>query len=104
MNKNIRIGCFGHSHISGVYEESMGEVKFIEDSHIKLKDSCRYLINPGSVGQPRDGINKSSFAVLDSDTNEIEFYRVSYDIELAVKKIEENNLPQHLADRLFIGK
>lgn len=104
MDKKYKIGCFGHTHIGGVYEQSDNEVTFLEANNIKLKDSCRYLINPGSVGQPRDGINKSSFAVLDTCENEIEFYRVSYDIELTAKKIKDNNLPQHLADRLFIGK
>ncbi|MHC1605427.1 MAG: metallophosphoesterase family protein [Candidatus Methanofastidiosia archaeon] len=60
----------------------------------------KHIINPGSVGQPRDGNNKSSFATIDKNLN-IKNYRVKYDIKNATKKIYEKGLPNHFAERLY---
>lgn len=62
------------------------------------------LLNPGSVGQPRDGDPRAAYAVLDSATLAVEFHRVEYDISAAARAIREAGLPDLLAERLFIGR
>ncbi len=62
------------------------------------------ILNPGSVGQPRDGNPKASFAIYDTKTQEAEIKRVEYDIEKVADKILESGLPQELAMRLFHGR
>ncbi|MGB9832830.1 MAG: metallophosphoesterase, partial [Caldisericum exile] len=62
-----------------------------------------YLINVGSVGQPRDGNPKGAFVIYDSEEYSIEFIRFSYNIEKVYQKIIERNLPSYLGERLFTG-
>jgi diadenosine tetraphosphatase ApaH/serine/threonine PP2A family protein phosphatase len=64
----------------------------------------RYLINPGSVGQPRDGDWRAGFAVFDSDASIIAFYRVPYNLKRAQDRILAADLPQRLATRLAAGR
>ncbi|NJE85694.1 metallophosphoesterase [Thermococcus sp. CX2] len=63
----------------------------------------RRIINPGSVGQPRDGDWRASYAIIDADTQKIEFHRVEYDVQEAARKIIEADLPRFLAERLYDG-
>jgi predicted phosphodiesterase len=99
---------FGHSHfpvIFGLSPEAIQTVLTIAPSfRFKLKDGMRYLINPGSVGQPRDGNPKASYALYDSDTRVVTIYRVPYRLASAQKKILKAGLPRPLADRLGIGR
>jgi diadenosine tetraphosphatase ApaH/serine/threonine PP2A family protein phosphatase len=64
----------------------------------------RYLVNPGSIGQPRDGNPLASFAMFDSETQAVAIYRVPYKIERAQQKILDAGLPRPLADRLALGR
>ncbi len=64
----------------------------------------RWLINPGSVGQPRDGDPRAAWLQLDTETWEATYHRVAYDIERAAAAIEDAGLPGHLAKRLFVGR
>jgi len=64
----------------------------------------RYLVNPGSIGQPRDGNPLASFAMFDSATRTVTVYRVPYAIERAQRKILDAGLPRPLADRLALGR
>jgi putative phosphoesterase len=73
------------------------------DNPLELKPDANYLVNPGSVGQPRDGDTRASFAVLDEKDSEITFYRVEYDIESCARKVLEAGLPDILARRLKAG-
>ncbi len=75
------------------------EIAFVDDAN-----RMRYLLNPGSVGQPRDGDPRASFAVIDADAKRVVFRRVAYDIAAAQQKIRQAGLPQFLADRLAIGR
>jgi diadenosine tetraphosphatase ApaH/serine/threonine PP2A family protein phosphatase len=75
-----------------------------EISEFRLKDGLRYLINPGSVGQPRDGDWRAGFAVFDSETRVITFCRVPYNLKSAQDRIMQANLPQRLAARLAMGR
>jgi len=98
---------FGHTHFPFVYAEKdqIVEGTFLEgkSNEVKLEKGVRYLINPGSVGQPRDRNPMAAFAIYDSDTRTVKFYRVEYDIAEAQRKILEQNLPSALAERLTLG-
>jgi len=71
---------------------------------MELLPDCRYIINVGSVGQPRDNNPASAFGIIDTSTNRYELLRVGYNIEKTHKKMIKANLPEFLADRLLIGK
>jgi predicted phosphodiesterase len=64
----------------------------------------RWLINPGSVGQPRDGDPRAAWMELDTDAWEAAYHRVDYEIERAAEAIAANELPEHLAKRLYVGQ
>ena len=74
---------------------------------MELRAGARYLINPGSVGQPRDGDWRAAFALYERDGDEpgrVSFYRVPYDIDRAQERILSANLPPRLAMRLRLGR
>lgn len=97
----------GHTHIPMVY---------VRDSHGKIYDGVpetntslrlgneRILINPGSVGQPRDGDPRAAYAVIDSDKLMVEFHRVEYDIERVQKVMRKVGASEWLASRLSYGR
>ena len=98
---------FGHTHVPVIWtldgDELSGE-EIPDDHHERsFEKDARYLINPGSVGQPRDGNPKSSLAVLDTDKMNMQFFRIEYDIKSAQKKIREAGLDNFLAKRLAAG-
>jgi len=98
---------FGHTHFPFVYgeKEQIVEGTFLEgnSNEIKLEKGVRYLINPGSVGQPRDRNPLAACAIYDSDARTVKFYRTEYDIGEAQRKILEQKLPPALAERLTLG-
>ncbi len=98
---------FGHTHFPFIYAEKdqIVEGTFLEgrSNEIKLEKGVRYLINPGSVGQPRDRNPMAAFAIYDADARTVKFYRVEYEIAEAQRKILEQNLPSALAERLTLG-
>ncbi len=65
---------------------------------------CGYLVNPGSVGQPRDGDPRAACLIYDSATAAVEYCRFDYDVETAQRRIREAGLPPILADRLSEGR
>ena len=98
---------YGHTHLPMIYStESKFSQYFPEEdeSHYRLSKDEQYLINPGSVGQPRDLNPKASFALLDTDENTICIKRVGYDIQATQRKIREAGLPIWHADRLAAGR
>lgn len=100
------IGFFGHTHFPIIYllrNEKIDVVPLNKNTKIKLDPNTRYLINPGSIGQPRDKDPNPSFIVFDSTKREIQFIRYSYNIKKAQKKIREAGLPEILASRLESG-
>jgi predicted phosphodiesterase len=96
----------GHSHVPLVYE-SLGSTvmsrKFYEEANLKLGKE-RLIINPGGVGQPRDGDPRASYALYDSDTKVIYHYRVEYDVLATQRKMDELGLPMPLILRLSEGR
>ncbi|MCK4422299.1 metallophosphoesterase family protein [candidate division WOR-3 bacterium] len=102
MEKDILF--IGHSHIPFIFEEKDEKIRIITDCEVNLSKDARYIINPGSIGQPRDLDPRASFAIYDSSTCRLRIIRMDYDISLAQSKIREAGLPLILAERLSIGK
>ncbi len=105
-----KISFFGHTHVPIIYrlkDESfeiiVPEVKRAK-TKIKLREDSHYLINPGSIGQPRDGNPKLSFMLFDSSKLEIEYFRLKYPYEKTQSKIYKYKLPGFLAERLEKGE
>ena len=97
---------YGHTHLPMVYStESKFSQHYPDDDEVyyRLAEDKQYLINPGSVGQPRDLNPKASFAILDTDENIICIKRIEYDIQATQCKIREAGLPTWHADRLAAG-
>ena len=95
----------GHSHQPFICRDMAPMPIFLplpEDGSVEL-DNGRCIINPGSVGQPRDRDSRASYAVFDSDGPAIEHYRVEYDIALTQSKMRRAGLPEYLIDRLDYG-
>lgn len=96
---------FGHVHKPFITEQkSDGTVKILEETEYTLQKDCRYLVNVGSVGQPRDGNPQTCYVMYDSDTKKISIRRVDYDYETTARKTVEAGLPEYLAQRLKTGK
>ena len=94
----------GHTHIAEVYYSDKGKVRQTIEPRIKIDDGRTYVINVGSVGQPRDMDPRASFAVFDTDENVVELKRIAYDIKKAGDKILKAGLPEMLALRLSEGR
>ena len=71
---------------------------------VQLHERNRYLLNPGSVGQPRDGDWRAAFAIYDDLQSRLVWYRVPYNVRVVQKRIRRAGLPEFLADRLRLGK
>jgi len=94
---------FGHTHIPGVFVQQEGEIEYWDGTSFLLESKYRFLVNPGSVGQPRDGDERASFAVLDTEKRLLNIYRVEYNIKRQAEKILKAGLPEYLAHRLYNG-
>ncbi len=98
---------FGHTHLQGGFESQRRKVWKIDSSAnptmIELNEGSGYLINPGSVGQPRDENPDAAYVIFDSLDHTVFYHRTPYDIETAQKKILQAGLPSVLADRLSVG-
>ena len=102
----VRIGFFGHTHHRAVWQRDVrGKVSSIEpgENHLLLDPEHMYLINPGSVGQPRNGQWKASYLIFANEPESILFKSVAYDLHSAQAKIREARLPEYLAERLAAG-
>jgi diadenosine tetraphosphatase ApaH/serine/threonine PP2A family protein phosphatase len=101
----ITTGFFGHTHQAVALIEQQGKISTsLSHDAQELMPGSRYLINPGSVGQPRDGDPQAAFAIHDPDDSLVSFHRVAYDIDACQKKILRAGLPTKLAERLERGQ
>lgn len=91
----------GHTHQQYVFDGNSIRMGPLE---IDLSRELHYLINPGSVGQPRDGDSRSAHAILDLESGHLTLGRVVYDIEDTTERIHRAGLPEYLASRLLIGR
>ena len=104
LSPPTRIGFFGHTHVRVAFSLLDGAIQIEQNDSIRFSDDRSCLVNPGSVGQPRDGDPRAAFAVYDPDAREISFHRVEYDIRVCQDKIIRAGLPPRLAERLAIGR
>jgi predicted phosphodiesterase len=103
---------FGHTHHQGGFSYRAGQIRMFQlrpepganFAALRLEPGTRYLLNPGSIGQPRDGDPRAAFAIADLDHQVIEFWRVPYDIAAVQKRMEKSGLPHPLIERLAVGR
>jgi len=99
-SSGAKIVLLGHTHIPSYFAGAKGQIfsghVVGEEFSIKLMPSVRYVINPGSVGQPRDGLGGASFGILDSEEGRFTWYRVDYDITPLKDEIRRAGLPMSL--------
>jgi diadenosine tetraphosphatase ApaH/serine/threonine PP2A family protein phosphatase len=108
------ITFFGHTHVQGGFSQQEHEWEEdrpvyetgdeMETVMLSVPVGSRHLINPGSVGQPRDGDPRAAFAIYDEDLEQVVFGRVPYDVAGAQAAIRAAKLPERLAARLATGR
>jgi len=98
-----RCGFFGHSHVPVAFTDGGGWVRIVPGTEFNPGQSDRFLINPGSVGQPRDGNPMAAYGILDDETGAIHIRRVGYDVKKTQHKIRKAGLPDIIAERLWLG-
>jgi diadenosine tetraphosphatase ApaH/serine/threonine PP2A family protein phosphatase len=111
---STEITFFGHTHVQGAFSQQAPEWQEIrplykspnepEQFSIDVPVGSRHLINPGSVGQPRDGDWRAAFAIYDTAAERVTFHRIPYDVAAAQQAIRDAHLPERLASRLSTGR
>jgi diadenosine tetraphosphatase ApaH/serine/threonine PP2A family protein phosphatase len=115
MRSRVRLTLFGHTHVQGgfsldsgaggqSFRPGYGNARDRQEVSMPLQPGTRYLINPGSVGQPRDGDWRAAFLLLETTGPRITFVRVPYDLKRAQERILDAKLPPRLASRLAEGR
>jgi predicted phosphodiesterase len=100
---------FGHTHYPMTFTlasaglESTGPAT-TREARLALRPDSRYLVNPGSVGQPRDGDPRAAYAIVDASAKAVELFRITYAVEAAQSKVMAAGLPEVLARRLAAGR
>ena len=104
------LAFFGHTHIQGGFFLTGGKVGLIapvgrkhEQRVLELQPDLLYMVNPGSVGQPRDGDARAAYVLYNSEAKTVTYHRVSYSVEETAETIRTAGLPDVLALRLFEG-
>lgn len=102
---------FGHTHLQGGFIWNHARIETIEPTPraeerqtLELDPECAYMINPGSVGQPRDGDPRAAYVLYNPEERFLIYYRLPYDVGKAQGKIRRAGLPPILADRLAAGR
>ena len=106
---NRPLCLFGHTHYPVTFELSNDSFDSVGSAgapqmQVQMKNGCKYLINPGSVGQPRDGDPRAAYAIVDTALHRVELYRTRYAVEDAQNKVVKAGLPDVLAQRLAVGR
>lgn len=114
LDAGAPITLFGHTHHQGgfSYQSSTNRLEILQIrprpseilAPLRLEAAGRYLLNPGSIGQPRDGDPRAAFAIADPDHQTVEFWRVSYDIPSVQARMRAAHLPEPLVQRLSFGR
>ena len=106
------ITFFGHTHLQGGYAMRDNKVEVLHFrstsgknyAPLPMENGAQYLLNPGSIGQPRDGDPRAGFAIADLGGRVVEFWRVPYDVVAVQKRMEAAGLPEPLILRLAFGR
>ena len=107
--QSARVSLIGHSHVALFFSDGVGPngspagAQAEGGRELDLSEG-RWLLNPGSVGQPRDGDPRGAWLELDTEEWGCTYHRVEYEIDRAAEAIREASLPQLLADRLYVGQ
>lgn len=112
LDSTSPVTFFGHTHHQGgfSYEDSSLEVLQVRPRSsestfiLRVEPSRRYLLNPGSIGQPRDADPRAAFAIADLDQQIVEFWRVPYEISSVQERMRAAHLPEQLVQRLVVGR
>ncbi len=112
IDMTIPVAFFGHTHMQGGFQLHDDQVATLSlrpvggnyFSTLAIEPRTNYLLNPGSVGQPRDGDPRSAFAIADLENRSVEFWRVPYDIEGVQRRMTQAGLPEPLVLRLSFGR
>lgn len=101
--------CFvGHSHVPTIFRMASDDAwdfrRAQPDELLEIAANARYIINPGSVGQPRDGDPRAAYAIWDTEARTIHFKRVAYDVAATQQQMRAVGLPDLLAERLAFGR
>jgi predicted phosphodiesterase len=101
-----RVALIGHSHVACYFSRNGARMDgaIAPAGTVLQVGEGEWLLNPGSVGQPRDGDPRAAYMVLDTDRGTASFRRVEYPIDLAAEAIMRAKLPRQLADRLYVGQ
>jgi diadenosine tetraphosphatase ApaH/serine/threonine PP2A family protein phosphatase len=100
-----RVCCIAHTHRPAIFVKFENKMVVSElPAGVSLHSSCRYIINCGSVGQPRDGDPRACYGIYDTSSNRYDLVRVQYDVAAAQKKIRSAGLPDFFSHRIFIGR
>jgi putative phosphoesterase len=98
-----RICFIGHTHSQEVYALRQNEITMIRDVSLTIDDQCQYIVNVGSIGQPRDRDWRASLCIFDETKGNLLFKRVEYDVKKTADKIIAAGVPSFLAQRLYGG-
>src|SRR6266542_6980712 len=108
---DVRVSFFCHTHLQGGFIlnhsriETIGKMSSYTDRMLlDIDPDCVYMINPGSVGQPRDGDPRAAYVLYNPDDGFVLYFRLPYDVATAQEKIRRAGLPPLLADRLAAGR
>jgi predicted phosphodiesterase len=112
LDSTLPVTFYGHTHHQGGFSYQDSELEVLQlhpknrELHcaLRIEKDKRYLLNPGSIGQPRDGDPRAGFAITDLDHSAIEFWRVPYDIQQVQTRMRSARLPEPLVHRLSLGR
>ncbi|NQT94921.1 MAG: metallophosphoesterase family protein [Candidatus Omnitrophica bacterium] len=103
--QDTRLCFIGHTHVPGMfYYTEEGDLDYRYAPRLNLKKEDHYLINVGSIGQPRDGDWRACYSIYDTEKYIIQLKRLEYDVKKASEKIEKAGLPKRLSDRILAGR
>lgn len=103
---------FGHTHFQGGFAYQNDQLELLQVrpeagsglAALQIQTGKRYLLNPGSIGQPRDADTRAAFAIADLEHKVVEFRRVAYDIAAVQKRMKQAGLPEPLIQRIAFGR
>ena len=112
LDSTTAVTFFGHTHHQGGFSYRDSELEVLQirpranESFFALRIELphRYLLNPGSIGQPRDGDPRAAFAIADLENQVVEFWRVPYDVSIVQERMRAAQLPEPLVQRLIVGR
>ena len=112
LDSTAIVTFFGHTHHQGGFSYRDADLEVLQIrpraaesfAALRVEPTQRYLLNPGSIGQPRDGDPRAAFAIADLEHQVVEFWRVPYDIQAVQKRMRSAHLPEPLVQRLTVGR